>query len=111
MIQVTSVGADKNPKYRTDPGNNTKDKVFILSEDEVKRYLSTDLRRQCIPTEYAVAEGCERNQGNSWWWLRTPGNRSTHAVRVNAGGSLLVSGLSVASEGGIRPVLWIKAND
>ena len=34
-------------------------------------------QRTCQATEYAKAQGAyvDENNGNSWWWLRSPGVR------------------------------------
>lgn len=97
MIQRTTVSADKNPKYSTDPGNTTTDKVFLLSVNEAMEYFDTNSARKCELTEYAAAIGrelfdknvknapsrfkdlapdewqCVNGTGNCKWWLRTTG--------------------------------------
>ena len=74
-IVQTTVTADENPKYDTDPGNDTKDRIFLLSIDEAEKYFSWGSRRRCEPTDYAVSNGAyESDSGNCWWWLRSPGN-------------------------------------
>ena len=52
MIQSTTVTADKNPSYSTSPGNNTTDKVFLLSITEVNQYFSSNSARECQGTAY-----------------------------------------------------------
>ncbi len=111
MIQNTTVTADKNPSYSTFPGNNTTDKVFLLSITEVNKYFSSDSARQCIATAYAKAQGAYTNysNGNCWWWLRSPGIDSDHAAFVNHGGSVFDNGSSVSSsDRAVRPALWIS---
>ena len=56
-IAITTVTADANPDYDTDPGNDTKDKIFLLSIDEVESYFSSDSDRMCAPTQYAISQG------------------------------------------------------
>lgn len=63
-IVTTTVPADKNPTYNTNPGKVTNDKVFLLSVAEVEKYFPTDESR----AEY---DGC---------WLRTPGSDQVHAA-------------------------------
>ena len=50
LILSTTVTADKNPTYDTSPGENTTDKVFLLSITEVTKYDKSDSARQCIGT-------------------------------------------------------------
>lgn len=109
-IVATNVSADKNPKYSTDPGNATTDKIFLLSVKEVEKYFSSVSARQCKPTKYAIANGASviYNNGNCWWWLRSPGNDQGNAARVNIVGSVYYYGSSVNYDGAcVRPALWI----
>ena len=109
VIQATTVTADKNPSYSTSPGNNTTDKVFLLSITEVNKYFSSDSARQCKGTEYCYAQGANKgSNGNCWWWLRSPGDDSDGAANVNGGGSVYDRGSYVHSgSGAVRPALWI----
>ena len=109
LIQKTTVTADKNPSYSTSPGNNTTDKVFLLSITEVNKYFSSDNARQCQGTAYCYAQGAYKaSNGNCRWWLRSPGFDSDYAARVIIDGSVYSSGGSVTGVNyGVRPALWI----
>lgn len=109
MIQTTTVTADKNPSYSTSPGNDTTDKVFLLSITEVNKYFSSDSTRQCQGTAYCYAQGAYKaSNGNCWWWLRSPGYDSYGAASVYGGGSVEVHGDVVNYDGdAVRPALWI----
>lgn len=114
MIE-TAVSADKNPSYSTSPGNDTVDKVFLLSIAEVNKYFGSDEARRCAPTDYAKAQGVWESSRYStdgraacWWWLRSPGSLSDHAVLVRAQGSVEIRGRGVFNIlGGVRPAVWI----
>lgn len=116
MIVSSTVTADKNPSYGTSPGNNTTDKVFLLSITEVNKYFSSDGARKCASTYYAEAQGAYSNSyigGRSacWWWLRSPGSSSDSAADVSIDGSVYNRGRSVnSSDDGVRPAMWIKTN-
>ena len=112
LIPVTTVSADKNSGYATNPGNTTQDKVFLLSIDEVNRYFASDETRLCQPTEYAVANGAWKgDSGNCWWWLRSPGNAQSYAADVSTVGRVGGSGNYILNGGGtVRPALWIDLN-
>ena len=98
FIVISNVPADKNLKHLTNPGNDTEDKVFLLSIDEVKQYFSSDNER--------VAKF---NGEADWWWLRSPGNIGEYAALVNSIGCVYISGIDVGSGyGGIRPALWVN---
>ncbi len=57
MIPTVTVSADMNPEYNTNPGNATKDRVFLLSIVETEKYFTSDEARKCVPTEYAISNG------------------------------------------------------
>ena len=56
-ILQSDVSADKNPEYSTNPGNATKDNVFLLSIVEANKYFKSDDARKCAPTDYAIQQG------------------------------------------------------
>lgn len=108
MIMDTTVRADKNPNYKTDPGKTTTDKVFILSSNEVEEY--SNYLNQVIPTEYAVANGCIDTIDFQicFWWLRTPGTSKDYATGVFGDKTVRYYGYRVNNiRGGIRPALWL----
>lgn len=111
LILDSKVSADKNPEYSTNPGNATKDKVFLLSITEVEKYFSSDGARQCKHTDYAVANRAHVNSdnGNCSWWLRSPGNYQNYAADVSRDGSVRYGGFNVDIDFyGVRPALWIN---
>ena len=115
-IKTTIVSADKNPKYSTNPGNATNDKVFLLSITEAEKYFSNDEERKCIPTAYAIAQGAytsssynKDGKATCWWWLRSPGDYQYDAASVNYDGSIYYYGYFVDNRCDcVRPALWIN---
>lgn len=111
QILSSRVTADKNPNYSSNPGNDTTDKVFLLSINEVNQYFTSDSARQCTPTAYAKANGCYVNgrRETCWWWLRLPGIDGRNAAGVAPGGTIDAYGLSVNKvSDAVRPALWIN---
>jgi hypothetical protein len=132
-IALTDVLADVNPRNNTDSGNDTTDKVFLLSIDDAEKYFASDKDRKCAPTEYAIAQGALTSEvywvdgkyvytqsgGSSdiyWvdgkptccWWLRSPGASSICAASVCSDGSVSHLGDYVDYGGSaIRPAMWI----
>ena len=113
-ILETAMTADPNPSYSTSPGNNTSDKVFLLSITEVNRYFGSDEARICAPTEYAKAQRVWMSSSDptggraACWWLRTPGSLSDHAALVHGDGAVEIEGRAVYNIlGGVRPAVWI----
>ena len=108
MIPTVTVSADKNPKYNTNPGNATKDKVFLLSIVEAEKYFSSDEARMCVPTEYAISNGTSDSYTNCWWWLRSPGISQDLAASVYFDGDVNEYGNNVnCANLAVRPALWI----
>ena len=89
QLETVEVNADRNPKERTDPGNNTHDKVYLISINEANSFFSSDQDRICYPTVYAEVQGAITNDtGACWWWLRSPGCGSCFAAYVCRDGSV-----------------------
>lgn len=109
IINTTDVTADENPDYDTDPGNDTKDKVFLLSIEEANKYFGNDSERKCIPTSYVLANENSLKNGNNWWALRTPGQSQNHVAGVVGDGYFSKSGAWVDnSHTLVRPAIWIS---
>ncbi len=113
MIPTVTVTADANPEYDTSAGSDTQDKVFLLSIVQAYQYFDSSDTRQCKPTDYAVANGAYVNSdnGNCWWWLRSPGIYQYRAAIVDYDGDVgeLGSGVDGGSRA-VRPALWIDLN-
>ena len=95
-IKMTEVVNDNNINYGTAGGNDTSDKLFLLSENEVynsntafsygfvKGLDTADEGRRCKSSTFAKAMGVYSNTsssyaGNCWWWLRSPGHNTSYA--------------------------------
>ncbi len=109
-ILTTNVTADKNPSYDTDPGNATKDKVFLLSINEANKYFDSDIEKQCKSTAYARANESSEYEGEfDFWWLRSPGNYQNYAANVGDDGMIYENGIDVNNANNtVRPALWIN---
>ena len=90
IVTVTNSNPD-NPSFGTDGGNDTEDKVFLLSIDEANALFDSNQAR---------------NNG-SWWWLRSPGENSKCAASVDVDGRVCTDGRIVYNRG-VRPAMWIK---
>ena len=92
MIAETSVVNSDNASYGTKGGNDTGDKIFLLSLDKAKKYFANDSSRGV----------------GIWWWLRSPGSDQSYAARVYHDGSLFDGGGFVHRAYGVRPALNLK---
>ena len=123
-IAETKVVNNDNPWYDTDGGNDTVDKVFLLSLEEALQYSgSIEELENVRKTEYFISDRHNalrvaetQDDKAAWWWLRTTGEfyrmcetNFSHAVVVLANGSLSVFGDMIGNEyGGVRPAMWIN---
>ena len=95
-----------NRIFGTDGGNNTEDRVFLLSREEAEAYFPTAGERLCRPTKALknIAIG-----GCLSWWLRSPGIDASNAEYINSGGAFL-HGRVDREYTAIRPVLWVSSS-
>ena len=109
-ILETEVRNDGNPVYGTTGGDNTRDRVFLLSLDEAVRYFQGDEERRCKATPYAVSQGARvDDDGFCCWWLRSPGLFPSNAAFVSSVGSLNPNGHYVHNDfDALRQSLWIN---
>lgn len=99
QIAETRVNNQNNQPYGTNGGNDTNDKIFLLSIEEAEKYFRSDSSRRAMNTDGA----------SMWWWLRSPGNISYNAALVLRIGLVNVVGSHVNNDaGGVRPVLWLN---
>ena len=108
-LETATIAADANPDYPADSGNATRDRVFLPSIVEANGYFAGNKRRICHPTEYAVSQGAQKNDGACGWWLRSRGERGDSAAWIDITGNVSCSGLSVNYEKlSVRPMVVIK---
>ena len=101
-ILETLVPIDINDKYKTQSGYSTYDKIFILSNSEVEKYLK----------EYSttsLGKIASATGATYFYWTRTNGYTNFDACYVDGFGKVNKLGyLSTTSRMGIRPAMWIK---
>lgn len=114
-IQITNVIMDSNyeyadqEEYATNPGNDTEDRVFLLSLSEVETYMPTPEERICYPSQYAIDQGWESMLFETcFWWLRTPGVYQDSVVHISAIGNIIYEGepANIVRDC-VRPAMWI----
>ena len=93
LIAETQVKNKDNSKYNTKGGNDTNDKIFLLSVDEI--------------------EGIDKKilKSNDWWWLRSPGKTQNSAMNINSEGEVGNFGNLINYKRGVRPVLILKTKE
>jgi len=122
MIACTELEQPDNPKFGTSGGPVTKDRLFLLSIDEVVRYFENEGEKPDVET-FGSAESCSwlinsdlcshmpvEEQG---WWLRSPGMNEYFAACANIDVkkkeiSIFLSGMDACLYlQGVRPAMWI----
>ena len=106
-IITSTVTADENPLHKLSQGNDTEDKVFLLSAAEAYEYFETDSARVCEMTDYCYAQSpnLARLPG---WWLRSLNAAHVAAVIDPFKGNVQIGGDYVtAISPNIRPSIWI----
>lgn len=85
------------------------DKIFLLSEDEVYKYLPIDSDRVGFVTSYATMKGAQsKDNGSCWWWLRDSAGPSLHTKVVSFDGKVSNYGLFVTDDdNAVRPAMWV----
>ncbi len=121
-IKNTTVVNDDNPYYGTEGGENTTDKVYLLSIAETSNtaygfngeFNTSSNTREAKNTAYAKECGAWTStsteyEGNGWWWLRSPGGNSNSASDVLGNGYGYDGGDYVNNvDGAVRPALHLN---
>lgn len=93
-IKETAVTAEDNPVYGTDAGQDTIDKVYLLSSGEASRY-------------YDILHGTE-----TCWWLRTPGAHTGSMCFVYPDKTVMNYGYDSTDDTfTIKPVMWVDISE
>ncbi|MCQ2495264.1 MAG: DUF6273 domain-containing protein [Lachnospiraceae bacterium] len=109
LIKTAKLVNADSKYYDTEGGNDTKDKVFLLSHDDVlnPKYgfsedaWKEDIKRQCTITDYAKAMGVYTfNDGHGFYWLRSP--------ECGANAISIYSGNGHVGNGGSRDVGYLN---
>jgi len=125
-IAETRIKNPNNLWYGTNGGNDTTDKIFLLSLEEVVKYFgdSGQLRNRpgadahWIIDKYNSARTAYDSTGKATpWWLRSPGEVGASVVDVGGDsvdgddeGIVYVIGGNVHANGGVRPALWLNSS-
>lgn len=129
IVPVTNRNPD-NQWYGTRGGEDTEDRVFLLSMEEVVcRYFGDSSEKLYNPGKKQRYWFERKDANNSkriarleagggiwWWWLRSPGRVGVKAVYIHGDGNIGIQGNNILKgnladgrcTGGVRPALWLK---
>ncbi|MEW8985830.1 MAG: DUF6273 domain-containing protein [Bacillus sp. (in: firmicutes)] len=125
---------NKNPDnqwYGAKGGEDTEDRIFLLSIEEVAcKYFgdsSSNLYNRGKNQRYWFGRKDENNskriarlepnkRGVWWWWLRSPGRANVRAAYIHGDGNIGIQGNNILKgnisdgkcTGGVRPALWLR---
>ena len=115
-IVETAVTTPDNKWFNVEGGEDTMDKVFLLSIEEVVQYFgdSGQLENGNPDSEYFIDD--EYNEGRiaynegvaEWWFLRSPGGESGRAADMSDVGTIILYGDCTNAGHGTRPALWVS---
>ena len=107
-INITEIINQDNPVYGIEGGNNTFDKIFLLSLSEVSEQQDGE-KYGFLDDEIRGCGKSDFSKTGSWWWLRSPGYDSGYAAGVYDYGWVYRYGHDVgSSDDGVRPALHLN---
>ena len=107
-INITEIVNQDNPDYGTEGGNNTSDKIFLLSLSEVSEQQDGE-KYGFLDDRMRACENSTFSEAFSWWWLRSPVSYSIDAAVVDIDGWVRRYGSYVhVYSGGVRPALHLN---
>ena len=130
ICPVLNINAD-NQWYGIKGGVDTRDRIFLLSMEEVVcKYFGDSSEKLYSPGKNQRYWFQRKDQNNMrriarleadkdqvwWWWTRTPGRVSVKAVYIHGDGNIGIQGNNILKgnisdgkcTGGVRPALWLK---
>ena len=117
-ILSTTIINSNNIDFKTSCGNNTNDKVFLLSIDEVRKYFGSGVKEEfgyrlndavaTQGTKYSGIVDKNNSFGNNYYWLRSMGIDQFAASFIAPNGYLATHGYYLTYGCGVRPALWVS---
>ena len=113
LTDVDNSPAQSHPDYRTTSGEDTRDRVFLISFAEAMKYFPDNASRRAAPTDYAAARGVKTDnyyeidgRKCGMWWLRSAGYNQWR-VSMSYFTGILNYSYATKDVVGIRPMLWM----
>lgn len=104
LSRVDNSPAQGYSRYSGAGGNDTEDRVYLLSYSEMWKYFNNEYSRQPVPTVWASNH--PRDGVPTRCFLRSPGDAQTYAALVYDDGTL--TGSAVGNRRGICPVIRVN---
>ena len=111
LIKKVSIATPKNPFTKKDGGKDTVDSVFLLSYEEVEKYMPADEERSAEMTEYARIHHPvfnEKHKDQIFWETRTIGGKDGRgAIAIFHTGEGYCDGAHFGYYT-LRPAIWVN---
>ncbi len=119
LIKKTTLTTADNPEFGTAGGNKTKDKIYLLSREDVLKYnfskdpFTEDSTRICYSTDFAmvIRSAFSLSAGGelaTYWWLRSPGCDPSVVTSVSNHGDVDDFSAYVVTYNSVRPALQLN---
>lgn len=112
---LTTTVTNANPHGMKGAGDDTLDKVYLLSKTEVLQFFPEMADRVAYPTEYAKSKGCtvSPQTGSCRWWTRTSGARKMDICGMRLDGRITSYGMQDVDwpTNTMRPVMWVQCQE
>jgi len=84
----------------------TRDRVFLLNDQELETYLPEGGSRKCSIGAYVSEKGVKNNEVS--WWLRSNDAEKAGTAQAVSGSDGSIEDLIVESQSVVRPAVWVK---
>ena len=108
---TSTISTPPNPTYGTLGGQDTKDKLFLLSIDEVETYFPEKQNRFSLPTQQLEDTILSEFLPRNGWYLRSPGMTAGLISCVSTVGEINMVGKYAENRMEIRPAMWIAVKE
>ena len=111
QTRVPNDSSQGKEEWKPESLPETKDKIFLLSYQEIMNYFANESSRQALDTPYAASKGdVFRIVTNvaikeAGWWSRSPGESNGERCFVETDGT--IRSKSDTEKSTVRPVLWL----
>ena len=115
QLILTTVVKNTDEHGRKGARQDTEDKIYLLSKEEVLHFMPELEDRVAYPTEYAKTKGITLSPetGSCRWWTRTPGARDKDICGMRLDGRISAYGMQDVDwpTNTIRPVMWVSVGE
>lgn len=112
---LTTTVTNANRHGMNGSGDDTLDKIYLLSKTEVLQFFPEQADRVAYPTEYAKSKGCsvDPKTGSCRWWTRTSGSRAMDICGMRLDGRISSYGMQDVDwpTNTMRPVMWVQCEE